>query len=79
MKSKAFEIGNIEIGLDCDMFVIAGPCVRAILELVGVKNALTKSYGSNNPINLTKAVMDALCNLRDIEQVAALRGVELST
>lgn len=57
--------------------VIAGPCVRAVLELVGVRNALTKSYGSNNPINVVKAVMDALTRLRSAEQVAALRGVEL--
>ena len=57
--------------------VIAGPCVRAVLELVGVRNVLTKSYGSNNPINVVKAVMDALMRLRNTQQVAALRGVEL--
>ena len=57
--------------------VISGPCIRAVLELVGVKNVLTKSFGSANPINLTKAALDALTRLRSLEQVAALRGVEL--
>lgn len=59
--------------------VIAGPCVRPVLELVGVKNVLTKSYGSNNPINIVKAVMNALEQMRSVEQVSALRGVELET
>ena len=57
--------------------VIAGPCVRPVLELAGVKNVLTKSYGSPNPINIVKAVMDALGQMRSVEQVCALRGVEL--
>jgi len=57
--------------------VIAGPCVRPVLELVGLKNVLTKSYGSNNAVNLVKATLAGLDQLRSREQVALLRGVEL--
>lgn len=57
--------------------VIAGPTVRAIVELGGVKNVLTKSFGRNNPINLSKAVVAALKKLRTKEQVERLRGVTI--
>lgn len=57
--------------------VIAGNSVRAVVEAAGIADILTKSYGSNNPINLTKAVMSGLTSLRTRAQVAALRGVEL--
>ena len=57
--------------------VISGPCIRPVLELVGIRNVLTKSFGSNNPINLVKAVMNGLEMLRSVAQVAELRGVEL--
>lgn len=59
--------------------VIAGPCVRAVLELVGVKNCLTKCYGSTNPVNTVKATVDALTRMRTLDQVARLRGVELGS
>ena len=57
--------------------VIAGGTVRAVLEMAGVRDVLTKAYGSTNAINLTKAVVDGLKQLRTREQVAALRGVEI--
>ncbi len=57
--------------------VIAGTTVRAMVELAGIKNVLTKSFGSNNPINLVKATFDALTSLRLREEVEKLRGVKL--
>ncbi len=57
--------------------LIAGASVRAVCELAGIKNILTKAYGSTNPVNLVKAAFQALEQLRTPEQVAALRGVEL--
>jgi small subunit ribosomal protein S5 len=55
--------------------VIAGGGVRAVLELSGVRDVLTKSIGTQNPINLVKATMDGLMRLRRPEQVAELRGL----
>jgi small subunit ribosomal protein S5 len=58
--------------------VIAGGPVRAVLEAAGVKDVLTKSLGSNNPINVVRATMDGLMGLVTAEQVAEERGLTLA-
>ena len=58
--------------------IIAGETVRAVVDSLGVSDILTKSRGSNNPINLVKATFDGLKRLRTRELVAQLRGVEIS-
>jgi len=57
--------------------VIACQWVRSVLELAGIRDVLTKAYGSTNPINVVKAVMDGLLKLRTKQENAALRGVEI--
>jgi small subunit ribosomal protein S5 len=57
--------------------IIACPSVRAVCEQAGIKDVLSKSYGSTNPINLVKASLNALSQLRTPEMVAELRGVQL--
>ena len=57
--------------------VIAGSSVRAVLELAGVHDVLTKSYGSNSPKNLVRATFDGLQQLVSREEVERLRGVKL--
>jgi small subunit ribosomal protein S5 len=58
--------------------VIAGGGVRAVLELAGVRNVLAKSLGTTNPINMAKATMAALYELRRPEDVAKIRGKQIS-
>jgi small subunit ribosomal protein S5 len=56
--------------------IIAGASVRAVCEMAGIKNILTKAYGSTNPINLVKATFHALSQIRTPAEVAQLRGVD---
>ena len=51
--------------------------MRAVVEAAGIRDILTKSLGSSNPINLVRATMAALENLKDPEEVARRRGKEL--
>ena len=57
--------------------VKAGGPVRAVLAMAGIRNILTKSLGSSNPINMVRATLDCLSKLENAETVAALRGKSL--
>ncbi|MDD3478244.1 MAG: 30S ribosomal protein S5 [Candidatus Izemoplasmatales bacterium] len=57
--------------------VIAGGPVRAVLELAGVEDVLSKSLGSNSPINIVRATVEALKEMRSIETIAEMRGLSV--
>ena len=57
--------------------VIAGGAVRAVIEAVGIRDILSKTHGSTNPVNVTRATIEALRNLHSAEELGARRGVTL--
>ncbi|ADT85890.1 30S ribosomal protein S5 [Vibrio sp. Vb2880] len=59
--------------------VIAGGAMRAVLEVAGVHNVLSKAYGSTNPINIVRATIDALASVKSPEMVAAKRGLTVES
>jgi small subunit ribosomal protein S5 len=59
--------------------VIAGGSVRAVLEAAGIRDILSKVYGSTNPVNVSRATMRALGELRSAEEIGARRGVTLTS
>jgi small subunit ribosomal protein S5 len=59
--------------------VIAGGSVRAVLEAAGVRDILSKVYGSTNPVNVSRATIEALKGLHSAEELGARRGVKLTS
>ena len=57
--------------------VIAGGAVRAVLEAAGVRDILSKTHGSTNPVNVARATIEALRSLRSAEEISAQRGVQV--
>ncbi|MGA2663031.1 MAG: 30S ribosomal protein S5 [Verrucomicrobiota bacterium] len=57
--------------------VIAGGAVRAVVEAAGIRDILAKVYGSTNPVNVTRATLEALKNLHSAEELSARRGVRV--
>ena len=58
--------------------VIAGGAMRSVIESVGIKDILAKSKGSTNPHNLVKATVQALISLRDVNEIASVRGISVN-
>ena len=58
--------------------IIAGGAMRAVLEVAGVQNVLSKCYGSTNPINVVRATINALTEMTSPDQVAAKRGLSVT-
>ncbi len=58
--------------------IIAGAAVRAVCEAAGIRDVLSKSFGSTNPVNLTKAAMDGIRQMRPKHEIERLRGVSLT-
>jgi len=58
--------------------IIAGGAMRAVFEVVGVHDVLAKCIGSNNPINVLRATMNGLADMRSLEDVAAKRGKKIT-
>jgi len=57
--------------------VVAGGSVRAVVEAAGIRDILAKTHGSTNPVNVTRATLEALRNLHSAEELGARRGVQL--
>ena len=57
--------------------VIAGGAVRAVVEAAGIRDILAKTHGSTNPVNVTRATIEALRSLHSAEELGARRGVRL--
>ena len=57
--------------------IIAGASVRAVVEAAGIRDLLTKTYGSPNPVNVVKATLLGLTSIRSREEAAQLRGVKI--
>ena len=58
--------------------IIAGGAMRAVLELVGVRDVLAKCYGSTNPVNVVRATINALRGMESPEQVITRRGIKIA-
>ncbi len=59
--------------------VIAGASVRAVVEAAGIRDILSKSLGSNNPVNVTRATLEGLRNMRSAAELSEWRGKKLQS